>query len=237
MKVLFWVKKYIFLLFLSVLILNQVYSEEDSLFMNEKITYNIRQYGIKVGTATLKFGGRCLLEGEDVLLITFKATGFNFLDEEKIYLDPVSFLPKRIERNLNIFGKKEKIIETYDPDGGKILIVKIKGDKRIERVIKKKGLIDNIYCFIYRYRRQGKFSKDESFEVNLPTRDVIISLEKRTKLKAAGKVFDAYFLQSKPRKYKIWFDSGPNKIPLRIDGAVGIAKTSMIMREYKKGED
>ncbi len=53
----------------------------------EVISYNIKQMGISAGKATLTFAGSTQKEGRSYVLIVFKADGFNFNDEERIYLD------------------------------------------------------------------------------------------------------------------------------------------------------
>ena len=55
-------------------------------------------------------------------------------------------------------------------------------------------------------------------------------------LKISGKVYETYFMQSKPAKYKVWFDTSDKKIPLRINGAVGINDTAMLMVGYQEGK-
>ena len=162
------------------------------------------------------------------------AQGFNFFDEEKIYIDPKTFLPLRVDRDLNIFGKKEKITEFYDARRGEVRIVKKAGKKVTEQVLRKKGFLDNIYCFIYRYRAFGKFQIGDKFIMNLPTTDIFIQLFKKQKVKALGRTLDAFYMQSNPKKYRIWFDSGSGKFPLRIDGAVGFGNTSMIAVAVEK---
>ena len=201
--------------------------------VGETITYNIEQMKVKAGTATLTFQGEQKLNDRTVGLITFKADGFNFLDEETIYVDPTTFLPVLIKRNLNIFGKKEKITEDYQPDG-KIKITKLAGQKTSQEILTPQGRAENIYGFIYRYRKQGSFKIGDTIQLHLPTKDLSIELTKTLKLKTAGQEYDAFYLQSKPSKYKLWFDAGEHKIPLRIVGAVGIANTVMVMVNYKE---
>jgi hypothetical protein len=202
----------------------------------EKITYAIKKYGVQAGEATLEFFGLTSLQSRSVLLIKFRATGLNFLDEETISLDPETYLPIQVDRDLNIFGKKEKIVEQYDQQKGRVRIVKTAGGKKTERTINKGDRIDNIYCFIYRYRTTGLFRMGEKLSLKLPTRDVVIALVGKNRMKSDGKTHDAFFMQSQPKKYSLWFDSGPRKIPLRIDGAVGIGNTSMIMTNHEMSE-
>lgn len=198
----------------------------------EKITYAIKKYGMKAGEATLLFSGPVQLQDKKTLQIIFTASALNFYDQERIYVDSMTFRPIRVERDLNIWGKREKIVEDYLPGQGRVRITKAANGKTTEQTITRPGQLDNIYCFIYRYRTQGGFQTGETLTLNLPTRDVVIALVGKNNLKIAGKKFTAFFMESQPKMYSIWFDSSNQKIPLRIDGTVGFGNTSMIMTKY-----
>jgi hypothetical protein len=169
----------------------------------------------------------------DVILLTFTAHSLNFFDEEKIYMDPQTFFPIIVERDINVFGKKETIIERYQSDKGIVTLTKKSGDETSQEEIKKTGKLDNIYCFIYRYRLKGTFKVGDSLNINLPTKDVVMKVKKKTKIKAAGETHEAYFLETEPSQFSVWFEAGEKKIPLRIDGAAGIGQAVMIMTEFK----
>lgn len=198
----------------------------------ETITYEIKKLGITVGEATLQFNGYVEVNNKKALSVTFTAKGFKFFDEEQIFLDAQTFYPLVIKRRLDIFGKQEKIIEFYDSKRGKVRIVKTAGGKTTEQVIESGERFDNIYGFIYRHRQLGRFVLNEEVNLHLPTNDVKLKLHERQKIQAAGREFDAYFMSSTPKKYKVWFDSGQSKIPLRIDGALGFGSTSMILKSF-----
>lgn len=198
----------------------------------ETIQYDIKKLKLKVGEATLTFHGLVSLEGQGVLLITFTSHGLKFFDEEKIYVDPRTFLPRLVSRDLNIFGKKEKISEYYNVREGSVRIVKTAKGKTTEQVIKRSVPLDNIYCLIFRYRALGHFSAGETLQVHLPTKDVQFQVQKPRRLQVGEKEVDAYYMESEPAQYRVWFDRGARKIPLRIDGAVGFGKTAMILRSY-----
>lgn len=200
----------------------------------EEIHYKILQMGIKVGDAVLKFVGPTMINDVDTVLIEFTADGFNFYDNEKIYVDPTTFKPLTVKRDLNIFGKKEQIVETYFPQDNKIVIQKTVGKNVTEETLIKKGEIDNIYGFIYRYRQDGEFKLGDATDVILPTKDFQIILSKKVKINAAGNTYDSFYLESKPAAYKIWLDASSKKLPLRINGAIGIANTVMILNSYKE---
>ncbi len=201
----------------------------------ETITYAIKKLKFNVGEAKLVFDGLVDFNGRPALLITFSSEGFRFFDNEKIYLDPETFYPFLIERDLNIFGRKEKIVEFYDTKYGKVRIVKTVKGKRSEQIIEKGGRFENIYGFIYRYRQHGQFEEGEELDLHLPTRDVTFELVGKGKFTAEGREFDAYHMKGASKKYKVWFDSSSKKVPLMIDGAVGFGHTSMVMKDYVAG--
>ena len=201
----------------------------------EKIMFSIQKMGLKVGEATLVFQGSAKLGEKRAALIIFTAKALNFFDEEKIFVDPQTFYPLMVKRDLNIWGKREKIIEEYFPQKGVVKITKEAGGKTSEQRIEKKGTIDNIYSFIYRYRTQGQFRMGDTLSLHLPTKEVILTLKEQTNIKAAGRQFEAYYMTSDPAQYKVWFDHSDQKIPLKINGAVGFGDTAMVMVSYKKG--
>ncbi len=210
--------------------------KEPSFFQGEKITYVIKKFGVKAGEATLVFEDLAKTKNYDAYLIVFTATGFNFFDEERITLDRVSFYPIKIERSLNILGKREKITEEYSAGKGTVKITKESGGRVTQKIIEKKKRLDNIYCFLYRYRFGGKFHVGDSFTMHLPTQEVTLQLKRTVKLKVANETFDSYYLKSEPGRYEIWFDAGPKKIPLKINGAIGFGDMTMVMvKDENKG--
>ena len=198
----------------------------------EMIRYSIKKMGIKVGEATLAFEGETQRDGQKFDLIIFTAKGFNFFDEERIYVDGETFLPKFVLRDLNSFGKTAKVTEEYDQAAGTVTITKVAKGKTTVRILEKTGPIDNIYGFIYRYRLHGGFGREERVQVALPAMDIAIAGVKNMEFKAAGKTYQALLLRSIPSQYSIWMARGPPHRPLRIAGAVGFAKTVMTMVEY-----
>ncbi len=199
----------------------------------ETIRYSIKQAGVKVGAASLVFIGEQLLAGQKAVLIVFTSKGFNFFDEERIFMDPDTFLPRTIVRDLNIFGNREKITEDYDPTGAGIKVTKVADGKTTVATLTKKGAVDNIYGFIYRYRAQGEFIKGEKLALRLPTLDVMMENAGDVTFHAAGKTYTSALMRSVPAKYSVWMDKSDRRLPLRIAGAVGIANTVMTMIGYE----
>jgi hypothetical protein len=200
----------------------------------EKIRYAIKQSAVKVGEATLEFQGETYRDGKKYTLIVFTSKGFNFYDEERIFVDGATLMPLRVIRDLNIFGKKEQIMEDYDQASGTIRVTKVAHGETTEQVLKKEGAIDNIYAFLYRFRGQSEFKKDATYDLKLPTLDINIAHIKSMTFNAAGKVYQASLMRSIPPKYSIWMDESDKHLPLRIAGSVGIANTVMTMIAYEE---
>lgn len=200
----------------------------------ETIHYSIRQLGYD-GQATLTMVGPKEYKGHKTLLIVFKSKGANFRDEEDIYLDPLTYKPLFVERDfsLSVFGQG-KTLEDYTSSKGKVLITKTDGDRVTHQVINKEGPVDNIYGFIYRYRKEGSFKTGDVLNMALPTRDLKIQLMDRVKLEIGGKSYDSYYMQSQPVRYKIWFDASQRKLPLRITGTIGFLNSVMTMTGYEE---
>ena len=194
----------------------------------EAFRYEIRKLKMKVGNAETIYKGLVDHEGGQAILITVISKGFNFYDAEEIYLDPQTFYPLFISRDLDIFGKKEKIKEYYDRERGKVRIVKEARGRTSEQTIEKKERLENIYGFILRFRLQGNLTPNNKITVNLPTKEVVMIVRGNKELVINGKTYQTTFVESEPAKFKIWFEETPKKIPLKIDGAVGFGKTSMV---------
>lgn len=199
----------------------------------ETIKYTIKKFGVS-GKATLTFLGQEKINNKDAYLIVFKADGFNFYDEEKIYVDMKTYAPISVIRDLNIFGKKEKITEDYAD--GKIKITKVAGGKTTEETIEKSGQVDNIYGAIYRYRQSGAFQIGDKMNLRLPTKDITLKLKKMDKVSSGKNKYNAFYMESDPSAYMVWLDTSPKRIPLRITGTAGMGKTNMIITDYKEHE-
>ncbi|MBF0387647.1 MAG: DUF3108 domain-containing protein [Candidatus Omnitrophica bacterium] len=200
----------------------------------EKIYYSVKQYGIKAGDAVLEFKGETYLEGQRYTLITFVAKGFNFYDEERIYTDPVTLLPHKVMRDLNIFGNKETIMEEYRDADGFIRVTKTaNGKTTIQDIsITNNAQVDNIYTFLYRIRLRADIKTGQEFDLHLPTMTLRLQGEREVSFNALGKKYQSVLFRSLPPKYTIWFDPGPQKLPLRISGSIGLANTVMVITGY-----
>ena len=208
-------------------------STNEPFLKGEVIHYDIKKFKLKVGEATLAYNGAVEVQGRAALSITFTAHGFKFLDEEMIYIDAQTFYPILIKRNLSMFGKEERIVEFYNSQKGKVRIVKTVKGKTTEQVLESGGPFDNIYGFIYRHRKLRQSDQNKALNLHLPTRDLQFELAQQGTFSIEDREFNVDHMVSIPKKYEIWFDNGPKRIPLKIDGALGFGSMSMVYRDRR----
>ena len=229
-----FIKSCLLAVVISLLLAVQSFAAAQMPFVfGETITYDIKKMNITVGKATFVYKGEAKINGAKAHLIVFTARALNFFDEELIYFDPQTYYPLVIKRTLNLWGRKESIVETYDAKKGIVTIVKDVNGKVETLVIEKPGRLDNIYCFIYRYRHLGDFKQSSFLSLNLPTKDVELVLFDQREIKIGKQARQSFYMQSEPKQYRIWFETDQSRIPLRIDGAVGFGKTSLVLKRYQ----
>ncbi len=185
------------------------------------------------GKATLTMAGPQDYQGHKTFLIVFKAEGLNYWDTEHIYLDPETLRPLFVQRDFSlvVFGEGQTL-EEYLP--GQIIITKTDKGRVSKETISKAGPVDNIYGFIYRYRKQGSFKIGDEMDMSLPTKDLKIKLMGFNRLRIGRKTYHAFYMQSQPTKYKIWFDNSEQKLPLKIVGTIGLMSSVMTMTDYEE---
>ena len=202
----------------------------------EKIIYNVNLFGLKIGQSELLFVGTTLLNNKKVELIILSTNVNNLQDVEKIYVESSSFLPVRVERSVVFFGKKMNIIEEYDHQKNTLTLIKTEGRRTTKEIIKSQKPIQNIISLIFLFRKSKNFDIGQVVDVALPPINLEMKITGSVDFNAANTKYKAYLFESAPKRYRIWIDEGPKKIPLRLDGAVAFGNTAMVMRAYVSGE-
>jgi hypothetical protein len=203
----------------------------------EKIIYNVRLFGIKIGKSELLFAGETQLNKRSVELIIFSTNVINLKDIEKIYVESDTFLPIRVERSVNFFGRKIYIVEDYNIKENSMTIYETEGSKVKTQVFKSDKPIQNIISLLFLFRRSEDLDIGQKFSVSVPLLNFDMQVTELVDLDTANKKYKAYLLESVPEKYRIWIDASPKKIPLRLDGAVAFGNTAMIMTQFIPGEN
>lgn len=209
--------------------------KEDSFIgrIEEKITYNVSCGKVYLGRARFSRLANVKLKsaGRHLNVIVFETSLLRFSDKEKIYSDPQSFLPVRVERQIvNWFGR-EKIIEDYDQENFTLTIIKTKGKAAQKTVLKKEGQVHNAILLPFYLRRINELIPGWELAAILPNRKFLIKLVSLGEVSVPAGKFKAYYFESEPAHFKIWISADERRIPLKIEG-LGSLGYSLAMKEY-----
>jgi hypothetical protein len=199
--------------------------------IGERIVYDVKLGDFNLGKARFNHVAKVEFNGKMVNLVTFETKLVRFTDTEKIYSDPETFLPLKVERDIFIWSKVEKITEDYDQKNFMLTITKIQGKKQERILFKRDGSIHNAVLLPYYVRRIAKLEPGFSLKANLPTQQFEIKLMALEDVSTPAGTFKSYYFQSTPKRFEIWISADERRIPLKIKGSSGLGYT-MVMREY-----
>ena len=201
--------------------------------VGEKITYHVQLGKLNLGKAVFEHLPNAELQGRKVNLMTFETKLARFTDLERIYSDPKSFLPLRVERYISTWPFPEKIIEDYDQGKFTLTIKKLKNNKQQELVIKKGNVINNAILLPFYVRDIAQLEVGYNLTAGFPAQEFIIGLVAIEEIKVPAGKFMAYHFESRPRKFEIWISADKRRIPVKINGTSGIGYT-LVMQEYRR---
>lgn len=201
-------------------------------FIKEKITYNVMLGNLCLGKSyftnitNVNINGRLL----NLMLVETKLTRFR--DTERIYSDPQTLLPLRVERDISSWFVQEKITEDYNQEDFTLTVINKRGVKEEKTTIKKNSYIHNALLLPYVVRYLPKLDIGRTLIANLPNRRFEIKFVSIDNIKVPAGAFKAYHFISTPKQFEIWISADARRIPIRIHGN-GIFGYSMVMSEYK----
>jgi hypothetical protein len=200
--------------------------------VGEHIFYDVMLGGVRLGSSEFTHLPQEELDGKKVNVMVFKTKVTRFSDAEKIFSDPDTSLPLRVERDISNWPFSEKITERYDQKGFLLTITKFKGSQRHEQVIKKEDVIHNAILLPYFIRDVGSLEPNFSLKARLPTQEFLIKLAGTDEVVVPAGSFKAYRFISEPKKFEIWISADDRRIPVKIRGTSGVGYI-LVMREYK----
>ena len=196
-------------------------------YAGESILYLISPFG----RSEYNNLGMVDLNGIKVNLVIFKTKVLLFEDTEKIYSDPESLLPLKIERSISKLWGKEYITEEYDQKKFTVVMRKFKGKKLVkEQITKANGPIHNAITLPFYLRGRPDLKIGWHFIARVPDEFQLelVSIDQITV--PAGK-FQAYHFKSIPNKFEIWINKDNPRVPLKIQGK-GIFDYALLMKRY-----
>ena len=200
--------------------------------IGEHIVYEVQLGKVSLGNAEFNHLPNTILDDKEVSFMTFETKLVKFRDLEKIYSDPESYLPLRVERQIWNWPFKEKIIEEYDQTGYVLKIKKHTGKKVKETVIEKEDVINNAILLPYYVRDTAELKKGYSLIARLPTQEFKIRLVAEEEVEVPAGKFPAYHFVSDPERFEIWISADSRRIPIKIIGSGGFMGYHLTMKEY-----
>ena len=192
---------------------------------------NIKYLLSPLGRAECTDLGVVDFEGKKVNLITFKNKVLFTEDSQKIYSDPESGLPYKIERTISNLLGQEYITRDYDQEKFTVVVKNFRGKKLVgEQKINSDGPVQDVILFPFYLSRLPDIKIGMYFKARLPEeiKLEVVSIDEITV--PAGK-FKAYHFKSIPDKIEIWINKDAPHVPLKIQGKFAV-NYAMVMKKY-----
>ena len=171
------------------------------------------------------------IKGTKVNLVTFRTKVLFVDDLEKIYSDPETLLPLKIERTISKLWSKENITEEYDQKNFTVTYRKLKGNKIIyEKIVKAKGPVHNAITLPFYLRGRSDLKIGWHFTARVPA-EFELKLVSIDQIKTPAGKFQAYHFKSIPDKFEIWINKNNPRVPLKIQGK-GVFDYALLMKQY-----
>ncbi|MBU2043750.1 MAG: hypothetical protein KJ619_00765 [Candidatus Omnitrophica bacterium] len=234
----------VFILFVSISATFQSVSSQgikERFGDSSKLTYQVFYNGIASGYIYWSYQGvkKVGSQPAEVLRVSSDANIFNLLDltsDEEVFLDPKTYLPLKVERDIIFFGKPELIEELYDQEKGVVKIIRKGKDKAVkEEILYQDKPIHNILALLYFFPQSLKLEKDKWMDFNLPSQKIKIKFIKERPLNTEDGRISTYFLLGRgAKKFSLWLDK-TTRLPLRLEFISLAGKVSIVrVKEERK---
>ena len=203
-------------------------------YAGEKILYLISP----LGRSEYNNLGVVDLKGQKVNLVTLSYKVLFVNSVEKIYSDPISLLPVKIERTISKLWWKDYVTEEYDQKKFTVVIKKSKGKKLVnEQVIKANSPIQNVILLLFYLRDNPDLKVGWNFiaRVLAEFKPEVVSIKLEIvsidEIKIPAGKFQAYHFKSIPVKFEVWINKSTPQVPLKIK-LKSIFDCSALMKKY-----
>lgn len=200
----------------------------------ETIKFGVYATGLRVGSGLLSYEGLDDSSGLPLQHIIFRVSTLSVEDTEEVFGTPDFKSPVRVVRRIKLFGKKENIVEEYSPDVHSVEITKKIGvAEPTKQKIAVDGSLQNVLLLVYRLRNLKDLKVGGVFEIILPTQRFDLLVRDRRAVRVPLGTFDAFYLESRPPKYRIWLSTSEERIPLRLQGLIAGGAAYLAASEIK----
>ncbi|MBM3250580.1 MAG: hypothetical protein FJZ09_07090 [Candidatus Omnitrophica bacterium] len=202
----------------------------------EKFEYLVRYNGMKVGkveveylsrTGAVKAGQEIISLNSDVRILKL----FSLKSREKFYIDAQTYFPRKVERDLELLGGKEKILEEYNQKKGLVRMIKTADGSTKEELIRQQPPIHNITALLFFFPRDVALKEGSSVYFNLPNRRLEMKVV-RCKDKTCAAANKVFLLEAPAKKIKLWLE-GEKRVPLRIEFPSFLGRISISRKTNK----
>jgi hypothetical protein len=195
-------------------------------YTREKIIYRISTGG----NAEFNDLGVVEMEGRKARLVTFRTHIGGLMDGfERIYGEPDTFLPLRIERDVFFLFRKEHLIEEYSPETFSVSIKKyVNGKFVIEYLYSKERPVQNAILLRSFLKSVKDLHVGWSTDILIPDPYTVTLVDIEDVEVPAGK-FSAYHFKSEPRKFEIWVTRDAGHVPVKL-AVTGGYRTTLEMK-------
>jgi len=229
--------KFCSLLFLCLFLMNSFcYGDgiEERFGKKRTLFYDVFFNGIPTGKIEWQYLGKDVVSGRkvDVILLNSDTKILKLLNlesKEKVYIDSMTYLPLKVERDVVFFGKKEKIKEVYNQDTGLITITKSNSSKK-QTFLHAAKPIHNILSLLYFFPKDIALVKDRPLYFNLPTQKITIKMLYESAIAFGKDKKDIYFLAGRGgKKFNLWLDK-KERIPVKMEFMVPLGKITIVRK-------
>jgi hypothetical protein len=195
----------------------------------ERILYRINPFG----KSEFVDEGIVSVDGRDLRVCRFRTRIIGFDDNEKIYSDPLSGLPVRVERNIRWPFSSEYIVEEYDQQNFTMVMRKYKGTKMVEEhKLTQSGPIYSAILFPFSLRNvPGEPELGWRIKTAFPN-EYEIKLISIDHVKVNAGEFEAFHFISEPHTFDIWISKDQYRIPVQIQGRGTFGRYTMKLHAY-----
>ncbi|MDP2905369.1 MAG: hypothetical protein Q8O22_03610 [Candidatus Omnitrophota bacterium] len=199
---------------------------------NEAIYYGVEP----VGSSVYEDFGPVVYMGKTLNLTVFTTDVLGFNDTEKIYSDPDTGYPIRVERDVAMWLSKEYLTEDYSLSDCSVVINKFKDNKLVQEYrFKGSGPLDNAIIVPFSLRKAPILEAGWSKKIILPE-EYIVKLEGTEEVSVPAGKFKAYHFISMPEKFEVWISADELRLPVKIKGLGGLGYTLEMKKRVSKGE-
>ncbi len=197
-------------------------------YRGERILYAVTP----VGKTEYRNLGMVDLEGARMNLITLKTKALMVEDTEKVYNDPETLLPRKIEREVSGFWGTERITEEYDQKKGFVTIKKFKNGTQVStRILGEGGPMHSAILLPFYLREHPNPQIGMQMSVTILPNKFKVELVSIDRITVPAGTFQAYHFKSMPDKFEVWINKDSPRVPLKIQGK-GIFSYALSMQEY-----